>query len=137
MTASRTVPMRGALCPTTQSGYGDSPGSRGTVAAVRRFFLAGSVLCAFAAVSGAVRPSATWSAYLGGAQSSQFTPLDQINLSNVSRLEVAWSFPAGQRSFIEQLSGIWQHNAHHLEQLRAIEKGATWRPGATPSTTIR
>jgi hypothetical protein len=57
-------------------------------------------LCAFAAVSGAVRPSATWSAYLGGAQSSQFTPLDQINLSNVSRLEVAWSFPAGQRSFM-------------------------------------
>ena len=100
MTASRTVPMRGALCPTTQSGYGDSPGPRGTVAAVRRFFLAGTVVCAFAAVSGAVRPVATWSGYLGGAHSSQFTPLDQINLATVSRLDVAWSFPAGQRSFM-------------------------------------
>jgi quinoprotein glucose dehydrogenase len=67
---------------------------------VRRFFLAGTVVCAFAAVSGAVRPATTWSGYLGGAHSSQFTPLDQINLSTVSRLDVAWSFPAGQRSFM-------------------------------------
>ena len=42
----------------------------------------------------------TWSSYLGGAHSAQFTALDQITTSNVSRLPVAWSFPAGNRTFL-------------------------------------
>src|SRR3954471_20044727 len=42
----------------------------------------------------------TWEGYLGGADSAQFTALRQINTSNVSRLEVAWRFPAGKRTFL-------------------------------------
>src|SRR5688572_31831610 len=39
------------------------------------------------------RPYTTWRAYGGGAHSSQYSALDQINKSNVSRLEVAWTYP--------------------------------------------
>src|SRR5262249_54352181 len=38
-------------------------------------------------------PYTTWSAYGGGARSSQYSALDQINKSNVSQLAVAWTFP--------------------------------------------
>jgi quinoprotein glucose dehydrogenase len=50
--------------------------------------------------SAAARPYTGWAGYLGGADSSQFSALDQINVSNVSRLQVAWSFPAGRRTFM-------------------------------------
>jgi glucose dehydrogenase len=39
------------------------------------------------------RPYTTWTAYGGGAHSSQYSALDQINKSNVSQLEVIWTFP--------------------------------------------
>ncbi len=39
------------------------------------------------------KPYTTWRAYGGGAHSSQYSALDQINKSNVSRLEVAWTHP--------------------------------------------
>src|SRR2546425_13088807 len=39
------------------------------------------------------RPYTTWTAYGGGAHSSQYSALDQINKSNVSKLDVAWTFP--------------------------------------------
>ena len=39
------------------------------------------------------RPHTTWTAYGGGADSSQYSGLDQINRSNVSRLQVAWTLP--------------------------------------------
>jgi glucose dehydrogenase len=39
------------------------------------------------------KPYTTWTAYGGGAHSSQFSALDQINKSNVSQLDVAWTFP--------------------------------------------
>ena len=38
------------------------------------------------------KPYTTWTAYGGGAHSSQYSALDQINKSNVSRLQVAWTF---------------------------------------------
>jgi quinate dehydrogenase (quinone) len=37
-----------------------------------------------------------WDQYLGGSDSSQFTSLKQIDKSNVSRLQVAWSYPTGE-----------------------------------------
>jgi quinoprotein glucose dehydrogenase len=37
----------------------------------------------------------TWKAYGGGADSSQYSSLSQINKSNVSQLEVAWTLQAG------------------------------------------
>ncbi len=37
----------------------------------------------------------TWDSYLGGGESSQYSSLDQINLSNVKDLKVAWTFDVG------------------------------------------
>src|SRR5579863_3659246 len=34
----------------------------------------------------------TWTEYLGGADSSQYSSLKQINKSNVKQLEVVWSY---------------------------------------------
>jgi glucose dehydrogenase len=39
------------------------------------------------------RPYLTWTSYGGGSHSSQYSALDQINRSNVSQLEVVWTFP--------------------------------------------
>src|SRR5262252_3523385 len=49
----------------------------------------------FAGTDGArgAEPYTTWTAYGGGAHSSQYSALDQINTSNVPRLEAAWTFP--------------------------------------------
>jgi quinoprotein glucose dehydrogenase len=40
----------------------------------------------------------SWGSYLG-AESSQFSSLDQINTSNVSKLAVAWTFPTGEEAY--------------------------------------
>ena len=48
----------------------------------------------------AQRPYTTWRTYAGGAHSAQYSALDQINRRNVGELEVVWSFPAGERSFV-------------------------------------
>lgn len=41
------------------------------------------------------RSFATWTQYLGGADSSQYSSLKQINKSNVKQLEIAWTYPTG------------------------------------------
>src|SRR5437667_10083503 len=40
----------------------------------------------------------TWHDYGGAADSSQYSALAQINRSNVSQLEVAWSYPTGDNN---------------------------------------
>ncbi len=40
---------------------------------------------------------ANWSTYLGGAARTNYSTLTQIDRSNVSRLEVAWTFDTGDR----------------------------------------
>ena len=42
----------------------------------------------------------TWQSYSGGPHASQFSALNQINRSNVTELEVAWTFAAGNRGFV-------------------------------------
>jgi glucose dehydrogenase len=39
---------------------------------------------------------AGWDQYLGGADSSQYTSLKQIDKSNVTQLQVAWTYPTGE-----------------------------------------
>jgi len=57
-------------------------------------FVAG--LLAFAVVNGnAQKPATGWTDYVGGPDSSHFSPLKQITPANVSKLDVAWTFPAG------------------------------------------
>ena len=41
------------------------------------------------------RTHETWADYGGGPDSSQYSSLRQINSSNVSQLEIAWTFPTG------------------------------------------
>ena len=42
----------------------------------------------------------TWRAYLGGADSSQYSSLDQINKKNVAQLQIAWTYsPGDQRTY--------------------------------------
>src|SRR4051795_1739650 len=35
-----------------------------------------------------------WKDYLGGPDGSHYSPLKQIDVSNVSKMEVAWTYPA-------------------------------------------
>jgi quinoprotein glucose dehydrogenase len=51
------------------------------------------------AVWAAERSFATWSEYLGGADSSQYSSLKQINKSNVKQLEVAWTYQTGPGTY--------------------------------------
>jgi quinoprotein glucose dehydrogenase len=39
---------------------------------------------------------ASWDQYLGGADSSQYSSLEQIDKANVGRLEVAWTYATGE-----------------------------------------
>jgi quinoprotein glucose dehydrogenase len=55
---------------------------------------------AAAAALQAQAPYTTWQSYGGGAHSSQYSALAQIDKANVARLEVAWQFPVGERSFV-------------------------------------
>jgi quinoprotein glucose dehydrogenase len=41
----------------------------------------------------AAKPYTTWTAYQGGVHSAQYSALDQINKTTVSRLDVAWTYP--------------------------------------------
>src|SRR5918993_1653930 len=70
--------------------------------------IARSIRCLFVGASGALasahassqQPYTTWQTYGGGGHSSQYSALDELNKSNVAQLEVAWSFPVGERSFV-------------------------------------
>ena len=44
------------------------------------------------------KPYTTWQSYAGGAHSSQYSALDQINKKNVAKLQVAWSVPIAGNS---------------------------------------
>lgn len=56
-----------------------------------------SAVVACLAFSGglSVQAQVNWQDYLGGPSSSHHSPLKQINSSNVSKLDVAWSYPTG------------------------------------------
>jgi quinoprotein glucose dehydrogenase len=45
--------------------------------------------------NGAARAHTTWSDYGGASDAAQYSALTQINRSNVSKLQIAWSYPTG------------------------------------------
>ena len=47
------------------------------------------------------KPYTTWTAYGGGAHSSQFSALTQINKANVSQLQVAWTYPVNGNDHVQ------------------------------------
>ena len=62
-----------------------------------------SVLALYAYSTGvlfAQQTGATWKDYLGGPDSSHYSPLKQINASNVSRMKIAWTYPAPDGSSV-------------------------------------
>jgi glucose dehydrogenase len=65
-----------------------------------RWLFVGAAATAAAGAALAQEPYTTWRTYGGGGHSSQYSALDQIDKSNVAQLEVAWSFPVGERSFV-------------------------------------
>ncbi len=65
-----------------------------------RWLFVGAAATAATGVALAQEPYTTWRTYGGGGHSSQYSALDQIDKSNVAQLEVAWSFPVGERSFV-------------------------------------
>jgi quinoprotein glucose dehydrogenase len=42
----------------------------------------------------------TWRTYSGGGHAAQYSALDQINKASVAKLEIAWTFPAGDGTFV-------------------------------------
>lgn len=54
-----------------------------------------SSILLLAALAAAQQDHRTWSNYGGGADSSHYVALSQINKSNVKQLQVAWNYPAG------------------------------------------
>lgn len=64
---------------------------------IRTLFVLG--LCGLAALFAADdRSYTTWSDYLGSSDSAQYSSLKQINKSNVSQLQVAWSYPTDDKN---------------------------------------
>lgn len=59
-----------------------------------------SALLCFSALGAAAadeKSGANWTQYLGGADSTQYSPLKQINKTNVKQLDVAWTYTTGER----------------------------------------
>jgi len=67
------------------------------LAAIATFTLGGTAIAQKkpAPVPGASFDFASWDQYLSGGDSSQYSSLDQINKTNVAKLQVAWTFPTG------------------------------------------
>src|SRR5260370_4377034 len=59
---------------------------------------AGALIVFAAEPHAAAQNHQTWRDYGGAADSSQYSALAQINRSNVSQLEVAWTFPTGDNN---------------------------------------
>jgi glucose dehydrogenase len=74
---------------------------------------------------------ATWDQYGGGADSSQYSSLDQIDKSNVTELEVAWTYETGESySFnpiiVEDVMYVLAHN-RSVVALDAATGTEMWR----------
>jgi glucose dehydrogenase len=68
-----------------------------------RKVLLGIFLAASAFAAPVRRSFDSWTSYGGGADSSQYSSLKQIDKTNVKQLQVAWTFPAGGNSLTNPL----------------------------------
>src|SRR6476646_1651263 len=60
-----------------------------------RLLLAIYGLCAVVGTAFAQKADVGWKDYLGGPGSEHYSPLKQIDVSNVDKIKVAWTYPAG------------------------------------------
>jgi quinoprotein glucose dehydrogenase len=80
----------------------------------------------------------TWQSYAGGAHSSQYSALDQINTRNVAKLQVAWSYPIAGNSIFNPVvvDGVMYASVGGgaLAAIDAATGKEIWRKeGAAPS----
>src|SRR5687768_5969581 len=85
------------------------------------------------------QPYTTWQSYAGGAHSSQYSALDQINTKNVAKLQVAWSFPITGNSIFNPVvvDGVMYApvGGRALAAIDAATGKEIWRKeGAAPSS---
>jgi glucose dehydrogenase len=77
------------------------------------------------------RAYTTWTAYSGGADSSQYSALDQINTSNVAQLQMVWTFPVTGTVILNPLviDGVMylQASADSLAAVDAATGKEIWR----------
>ncbi|MBZ2186033.1 MAG: pyrroloquinoline quinone-dependent dehydrogenase [Bryobacter sp.] len=88
----------------------------------------------------------TWRDYGGGPHATQFTALDQINKSNVTRLEIAWRYPIGENkrySFNPVIAGdriFVMAAGNSIVALNASSGAPLWKwspPAGTTAITTR
>src|SRR4051812_41698867 len=72
---------------------------RGQSPARHRVVLAIAAITLSIALVTGVETQREWRDYAGGPDSSRFVAAKQITADNVSRLQVAWSYPSGQTDF--------------------------------------
>src|SRR5438876_3640588 len=84
----------------------------------------------------------TWRDYGGAADSSQYSALSQINRSNVSQLEVAWSYPTGDNNkyffnpiVVDTVMYVLARN-NSIVALDAATGKEIWRHAAEPDTAV-
>src|SRR5882724_5403530 len=84
----------------------------------------------------------TWREYGGAADSSQYSALAQINRSNVSQLDVAWSYPTGDNNkyffnplVVDTVMYVLARN-NSIVALDAATGAEIWTCAPEPGTTI-
>jgi quinoprotein glucose dehydrogenase len=110
-----------------------------------RLAIGGTSVASFiflAALPVAAQNHKTWSDYGGASDAAQYSALKQINRSNVSQLEVAWSYSTGDdhRYFFnpvvsdEMMYVLAKNNS--IVALNAVTGKEIWTHAAEPGTTI-
>src|SRR6185295_3470760 len=72
-----------------------------TISAVRLISIVAIFVALFAVTPFAqqARKNTGWAEFLGGPDSSHYSPLKQVNTTNVNKLQVAWSYDTGDESY--------------------------------------
>ena len=93
-------------------------------------------------VDAASRAGASWSDFAGGEDASQYSTLDQINRSNVKKLQIAWTYPTGdgnKYSFnpvvVDNLMYVLAKN-NSIVALDATTGKELWVHETDPKTTL-
>ena len=89
------------MCNAGCVGYDTAPMAQSTSRFWRYLPAVAALTAGAAAVAtlGAQSGGTWWPGYSGGADNSRYFPSRQINRSNVSQLQVAWTYPYGDTSF--------------------------------------
>jgi quinoprotein glucose dehydrogenase len=92
--------------------------------------------------SATAQTHSTWSDYAGASDASQYSALAQINRSNVSKLQVAWSYPTGDGNkylfnpiVVDRTMYVLAHN-NAIVALDATTGKELWIHPTNPKTTL-